>query len=59
MNTHAPFSADMSEEVSALIASLHATGQRLEELTSGEVDTVADSEGRTFTLRRTQEHTSA
>ncbi|HTA66373.1 MAG TPA: PAS domain S-box protein, partial [Xanthomonadaceae bacterium] len=56
MNTHAPFSADASDEVSALIATLHATGQRLEELTSGEVDTVSDHEGRTFALRRTQDH---
>jgi PAS domain S-box-containing protein len=51
-----PFSADTSNEVSALIATLHATGQRLEELTAGEVDTVADNEGRTFALQRTQDH---
>jgi diguanylate cyclase (GGDEF)-like protein/PAS domain S-box-containing protein len=42
-------------EVSALIQRLHETGQRLEELTSGEVDTVADGEGRTFMLRTSQE----
>src|ERR1700737_3306223 len=41
---------DVSEEVSALIATLHATEQRLEELTAGEVDTVADGNGRTFVL---------
>ena len=34
---------------------LHQTGQRLEELTAGEVDTVADRDGRTFLLRRAQE----
>ncbi|HTD27925.1 MAG TPA: PAS domain S-box protein [Xanthomonadaceae bacterium] len=42
--------------MSALIAMLHAAGQRLEELTAGEVDTVADREGRTFALCSTQEH---
>jgi diguanylate cyclase (GGDEF)-like protein/PAS domain S-box-containing protein len=46
---------DASEEVAALIATLHATGQRLEELTAGEVDTVADRQGRTFLLRQAQE----
>jgi len=46
---------DASEEVSALIATLHKTGQRLEELTAGEVDAVADGEGRTFLLRHAQE----
>ncbi|MEO8755692.1 MAG: PAS domain S-box protein, partial [Casimicrobiaceae bacterium] len=44
-----------SEEISALIAVLHETGQRLEELTGGEVDAVADPEGRSFLLRRAQE----
>ena len=38
-----------------MIATLHETGQRLEELTAGEVDTVADRDGRTFLLRRAQE----
>jgi diguanylate cyclase (GGDEF)-like protein len=47
---------DGDEEISALIARLHKTGQRLEELTGGEVDTVADREGRTFLLRQAQEH---
>jgi len=46
---------DANEEVSALIATLHKTGQRLEELTAGEVDTVADRDGRTFLLRGAQE----
>jgi signal transduction histidine kinase len=46
---------DATEEVSALIATLHQTGQRLEELTAGEVDAVADHDGRTFLLGRAQE----
>jgi diguanylate cyclase (GGDEF)-like protein/PAS domain S-box-containing protein len=50
------------EEIFALIETLHLTGQRLEQLTSGEVDAVADREGRTFLLRHVQEqlrHTEA
>jgi diguanylate cyclase (GGDEF)-like protein/PAS domain S-box-containing protein len=47
--------ADASKEVAALIATLHETGARLEELTSGEVDTVAGDDGRTFLLLRAQE----
>ena len=46
---------DADVEVSALIETLHKTEQRLEELTAGEVDTVADSEGRTFLLRHAQD----
>ncbi len=42
-------------EISALISRLHETSQRLEELTSGQIDTVADAAGRTFVLRRAQE----
>ncbi|HSW83768.1 MAG TPA: EAL domain-containing protein [Usitatibacter sp.] len=44
-----------SKEVLALIAKLHETGQRLEELTRGEVDTVAADDGRTFVLLSAQE----
>jgi len=44
-----------NEEISALIATLHETGQRLEELTAGEVDAVADHDGRTFLLRGAQD----
>ena len=44
-----------AEEVSALIEALRKTDRRLEELTAGEVDTVADSDGRTFLLRRAQD----
>ncbi len=43
-------------EVSALIETLHETGQRLENLTAGEVDTVTDRRGRTVLLRRAQDH---
>ena len=39
-----------------MIETLHETGRRLEELTAGEVDTVADRDGRTFLLRRAQDH---
>ena len=45
-----------AQEILALIETLHATGQRLEELTAGEVDTVANRDGRTVLLRRAQEH---
>jgi len=51
-----PSTGDNAKEVSALIDTLHQTGQRLEELTAGEVDTVADRDGRTFLLQRAQEH---
>jgi|GEM_PF-2340939 len=47
---------DAKREISALIASLLLTEQRLEELTGGEVDTVADKDGRIFLLRRAQNH---
>ena len=45
----------MTEEISALIEVLHRTGQRLEELTAGEVDSVTDRHGRTFLLQHAQE----
>jgi PAS domain S-box-containing protein len=44
-----------TDELSALVKTLVETGQRLEELTAGEVDAVADPEGRTFLLQRAQE----
>jgi PAS domain S-box-containing protein len=50
-----PSPEDANDEIAALIATLHETGQRLEELTAGEVDTVADRDGRAFLLRRAQE----
>jgi len=55
MNSGPP-AEDANEEIIALIESLHRTGQRLEELTAGEVDTVSDSSGRTFLLQSAQEH---
>jgi PAS domain S-box-containing protein len=51
----APPPLDTNDEISALIETLHSTGKRLEELTAGEVDGVADREGRTFLLRHVQE----
>ncbi|HSV52779.1 MAG TPA: EAL domain-containing protein [Burkholderiaceae bacterium] len=57
MNSHdliSPTNADA--EVFALIQTLHETGRRLEELTGGEVDTVAGRDGRIFLLQRAQDH---
>ena len=48
-------SADADEEITALIETLHATEHRLEQLTHGEIDTVANLEGRTVLLRDAQE----
>jgi PAS domain S-box-containing protein len=45
---------DSEAEVAALIATLHATEQRLEALTGGEVDTVSSGSGAPFLLRRAQ-----
>ncbi len=42
-------------ELSALVATLADTEARLEEMTAGEVDTVTDTNGRTFFLRRAQD----
>jgi len=42
-------------EVVELIATLHAAEQRLEELTSGEVDSIMDPDGRSFLLRHAQD----
>ena len=46
---------DSNQEMVGLIETLLQTGRRLEELTAGQVDTVADRDGRTFLLRGTQE----
>jgi len=46
---------DRNLELSALMYTLLKTGQRLEELTAGQVDTVVDRDGRTLLLRGTQE----
>ena len=51
-----PLAGDSNNEVAALIETLHLTMQRLEKLTAGEVDTVADRAGRTIMLRRAQSH---
>jgi signal transduction histidine kinase/CheY-like chemotaxis protein len=51
-----PPPAEREDEISELITTLHETEQRLEELTGGEVDTVSDRHGRTYVLRRAQEH---
>ncbi len=52
MSVEKPFPVgDVAEEIAALIAMLHETGKRLEELTAGEVDTVANDEGQTFVLQ--------
>lgn len=51
-----PFPGEPTAEVSRLIEVLHETGQRLEELTAGEVDAVADRLGRTVLLRRAQDY---
>lgn len=39
-------------EISTLVATLLATGRRLEELTGAEVDSVAGPEGRKYLLHR-------
>ena len=52
---NAPPPRDENEEIAALIKTLHETDQRLEDLMAGEVDAVADRDGRTFLLRRAQD----
>src|SRR5450755_4718438 len=44
-----------SDEISVVIKALREADLRLEELTSGEVDTVSDRDGRSFLLRRAQD----
>ncbi len=51
----APEGRDSGKELAALIEVLHQTGQRLEALTGGEVDTVADRSGRPFMLQHAQD----
>jgi diguanylate cyclase (GGDEF)-like protein/PAS domain S-box-containing protein len=41
-------------EISVLIKTLRVADERLEELTAGEVDTVADRDGHSYVLRRAQ-----
>ncbi len=45
-----------NDEVLGLIETLHATGQRLEDLTAGEVDAVVNRAGTPFLLRTAQDH---
>jgi diguanylate cyclase (GGDEF)-like protein/PAS domain S-box-containing protein len=52
--TPAPPSAEASEEISVLIRTLRDTDQRLDELTAGQIDTVADRDGRSFLLQHAQ-----
>jgi diguanylate cyclase (GGDEF)-like protein/PAS domain S-box-containing protein len=48
-----------SDEISVVIKALRAADLRLEELTSGEVDTVSDREGRSFLLQHAQDQLRA
>src|ERR1700722_4783734 len=48
-------SAEADEEISELIRTLRETDQRLDELTAGQIDTVADGDGRSFLLHHTQD----
>ena len=54
MSPESPPSGD-SDEISTVIKALREADFRLEELTSGEVDTVSDRDGRSFLLRRAQD----
>jgi diguanylate cyclase (GGDEF)-like protein/PAS domain S-box-containing protein len=51
-----PPTLENNAEIARLIEVLHSTGQRLEELTAGQVDTVADHTGRPFLLSGAQEY---
>jgi hypothetical protein len=44
-----------SDEISVVIKALREADLRLEELTSGEVDTVSDRDGRSFLLQHAQD----
>ncbi len=55
MKTKPQTTRDSSEEIAALIETLHDAGQRLEQLTGGEVDSVANRAGQTFMLRHAQD----
>jgi diguanylate cyclase (GGDEF)-like protein/PAS domain S-box-containing protein len=50
-----PHSGEPSEEISVLIQTLRDTDQRLDELTAGQIDSVADPDGRSYLLRRAQD----
>ena len=55
MRTDSEASGNANDELSTLMETLRKTGQRLEELTAGQVDTVVDSDARILYLRGTQE----
>jgi diguanylate cyclase (GGDEF)-like protein/PAS domain S-box-containing protein len=55
MKPESPSPSSASEEVFSLIETLSKTDCRLEELTSGQLDTVRDVGGQTFVLRLAQE----
>ena len=55
MNPTEPILVDARQEIPELIEQLLVLEQRLEQLTGGEVDSVASRDGRTFLLRRAQE----
>ncbi|MBS1230124.1 MAG: response regulator receiver modulated diguanylate cyclase/phosphodiesterase with sensor(s) [Proteobacteria bacterium] len=55
MAGQSPLELDTNTEIAALIETLHNAGQRLEELTAGEVDAVTHPDGRTFLLQGAQE----
>ncbi|MEO8004311.1 MAG: EAL domain-containing protein [Betaproteobacteria bacterium] len=46
---------DENDEIATLIATLHATEQKLEKLTAGQVDTVTSRQGHTLLLRNAQD----
>jgi diguanylate cyclase (GGDEF)-like protein/PAS domain S-box-containing protein len=46
---------DTDDEISVVIKALREADLRLEELTSGEIDTVSDRDGRSFLLHRAQD----
>lgn len=55
MKTRPSSAADPEQEVWMLMQTLLQTSERLDELTGGEVDTVADAHGRTLVLRKAQD----
>jgi diguanylate cyclase (GGDEF)-like protein/PAS domain S-box-containing protein len=54
-STPVPPSGETSEEISVLIRTLREADQRLDELTAGQIDTVADRDGRSFLLHHAQD----
>jgi PAS domain S-box-containing protein len=54
-STPVPPSGETSEEISVLIRTLRDADQRLDDLTAGQIDTVADRDGRSFLLHHAQD----